>query len=162
MVLRDGNHSDIDMASSDVSFSFNDKKMRTTFKNMKEVAPMAADKGAKKIAQRLRDLTEQFAPKNTGKYSKEWKVEKVGPHKYKVVNPNKKLFKILEFTGKQEKLIRGDPLHFVINGKDIFVAFANTGAFKPIPHLRPAMKKVKREAKSILVIEWKKNMRIFK
>lgn len=144
--------------SSDVSFKFDTKKLKTAFRRLKKTTPIAADQGAKKVAERLRDITEQLAPKKTGKYAKQFKVEKISKYKYKVTHPNKKLLKILEFTGKKRKLVRGDPLVFEINGETIFATFANTGPFKPMPHLRPALKKVKREAKAILVQEWKKSM----
>ena len=106
----------------------------------------------KALATRLRDLIEEKAPKDTGKYAKEWKVGEPTATSINITNPDGLKYTILEFTGRSPGKIKGNPLlHFVIGGKDIFVTFVNHPGTQPEPHVRPALEQLGREAKKIIL-----------
>lgn len=115
------------------------------------------------LGDRLQELIEERSPKDTGKYASEWKVDPIQENTITVSNPDGLKFTLLEFTGRRPSKIQGKPLlHFVINGRDIFVTFVNHPGFQPEPHVRPALEQLGREAKGIMVDIIKKKLPIFK
>ncbi len=159
MVLKDGNLI-IDMA--DVNFQMRTSNFKTVIRNMQDKTSKTATKILDERAERTRKLISEKSPKRTGKYASEWIINKDGQKKRIISNKNPKLSHILEFTGKAEVKVTGDPLHFVIDGQDVFATFANTGSFKPIPHIRPAIKQVKQESRAAIIRIWKEEMPQFK
>ena len=129
---------------------------------MKRRAPTVAGKVADAISKKILDEVIKRSPKKTGKYSKGWKIERVDATKRKITHPNKKLVEILEFTGSSGAHIEGDPLAFEVDGEMVFVKFANPKGFRPIPHLRPAIKQVRQESRSIAKQVWAKEGSGFK
>ena len=130
----------------------------------KEIAELT-EEILKALATRLRDLIEEKAPKDTGKYAKEWKVGEPTATSINITNPDGLKYTILEFTGRRPSKIeakKGGVLHFTIGGKDIFVAFVNHPGTQPEPHVRPALEQLGREAKKIILDMIKKKFPMFK
>lgn len=106
------------------------------------------------LGKRLHELIFEKSPKDKGDYAEGWKLNDVQGNEITITNPDGKKFTILEFTGKRQTHIEAKPgkvLHFVIDGKDIFVKFSNPGAFGPEPHVRPALEQLGREALDIML-----------
>lgn len=99
------------------------------------------------LAEFLKTKIQEKAPKKSGEYSGNWKVNDPQNDKITVTNPDGKLFTILEFTGKRPTAIEAKEakaLHFVIDGVDIFVKFSNPGGFSPQPHVVPSLQELGR------------------
>ena len=113
---------------------------------------------------RLLQLIQKKAPKKSGKYADSWKLGDVNNNIITVSSPDGKLFTILEFTGKRKTHIEAEPgkvLHFVIDGKDIFVKFSNPGPSDAQPHVVPSLEELGREGKEIILKIVKRRFPIF-
>jgi len=106
------------------------------------------------LADRLVELIKEKAPKKSGKYKEGWKREDPKDEAIAITNPDGLLYNVLEFTGRRKMHITPKNvkvLHFVIDGKDIFVMFSNPGATQPEPHVRPSLEVLGREAVSMIM-----------
>jgi len=94
------------------------------------------------------------APKDTGKYSRSWKITKRSAAGVQVGTNLAWLFKILEYTGSKPHLIRpvrAKALHFFLkDGTEIFTQLVRHPGFKPIPHVRPSVRHVMKHTKYII------------
>ena len=98
------------------------------------------------------------APVDTGAYKKSWKKGRITRQSAHVETPKKKLYKMLEFTGAKPHKIRARRvkyLHWVDKqtGKDMFRKEVNHPGFNPIPHARPAARKVSEQTAKAVIKE---------
>jgi len=118
-----------------------------------------------KLADRLVELIQEKAPKKSGKYADAWKREDPKDGEIAITNPDGLLYNVLEFTGRRQLHIvpnKAKVLHFVIDGKDIFVMWSNPAATQPEPHVRPALEVLGREAVPMILDIIKDKFPIFK
>ena len=102
---------------------------------------------------RLHELIVQMSPVNEGKYAGSWKLQTPDSRSIKITNPDGLKYTILEFTGTRPHKIEpknSQFLHFVINGKDIYVKSVNHPGTQPDPHVRPALEQLGRDVAKIV------------
>ena len=137
--------------------------MRVTFRDTltpaldemkKQLQPSATDKrdrkAEKKFAERLLAEIRRRAPKDTGEYAKSWHIEERRDGFY-VVTDDSTLYDILEYTGSVPHDIYpryASVLHWIDRdtGQDRYAAHVRHPGFKPIPHVRPALRAVQKRA----------------
>ena len=92
------------------------------------------------------------APKKTGKYAKSWKKDNSTENSIQITTPMGNLYIILEFQGRRSGRIsaRRNVLHFQVDGQDVFAKFVDHPGFPPIPHVRPALKRVTPKIREII------------
>ena len=112
-------------------------------------------------ANRLIKLIRERAPKDTGVYSKSWKIKSQSQNNIVVSTDQKELAIMLEF-GTSGGTISGEPLHFVVDGQDVFVRFVNSKGFAAIPHFKPSFERLKRELPQIASQKIRRNWNIFR
>lgn len=86
------------------------------------------------------------APKDSGRYAKSWKKGRKTENTIELVTPQGRLFIILEFEGRRPgriDRIRAEALHFEVSGEEIFARHVDHPGFPPIPHVRPALNRLK-------------------
>lgn len=109
----------------------------------------------------LLEQIQKLAPRNTGEYAESWRLGSIDGNIATVETPMGLLYIILELQGRSPGRIHGDPLHFQIDGSDVFVRFVDHPGFDPIPHVRPALRIVLNFALSIIYENLRGNYRIF-
>ena len=87
------------------------------------------------------------APRKTGEYAASWRKGPSSARRVEVRTTKPKLFEILEFVGSQPHVIRpvrAKALRFEQAGQVRFAKSVNHPGFPPIPHVRPALRKIER------------------
>lgn len=104
------------------------------------------------------------APSKTGAYASSWKKGKVTTKKGQIETPEGELFIILEFQGRDAGRIdaKDNVLAFIWRNAKVFFKFVNHPGFEEMPHVRPALRKTKKEFPKIFKKNLKKHFRLFK
>lgn len=86
------------------------------------------------------------SPKKTGRYARSWKAGNKDSKIAEVITDQGRLFAILEFQGSRGATItpkNAKALRFELpDGTVLFRMKANPKGFEPIPHVRPAMRRI--------------------
>jgi len=129
----------------------NYRQIDTELAKLISKTPQVSAKALPELGEKLRARIAQFAPRNTGEYASSWKVGPLIGNKITVETPQGFLYIILEFQGRLKGRIEGDPLHFVINGVNVFVSYVDHPGFPPMPHARPALRDTMQEAVQVVI-----------
>ena len=110
---------------------------------------------------------QRVCPKDTGKYSKSWKIKRATKYTFSFATNQKKLFNILEYTGSRPHIIRAvkaQYLHWVdkATGKDMFRKSVKHPGFKARPHVRPFVDKAVPKMRARILKELKSRNRWLK
>ena len=101
----------------------------------------------------LLNYVQQLAPKKTGSYAESWKKDNIRGNKASISTKQKQLFVILEYTGVEPHLrVRSDkPYVFQVeSGETVFTFRINHPGWKNIPHVRPALARLRKEFRTII------------
>jgi len=147
--------------------SFNVGTIREVVRAVEEL-PRNKDKFTKDVINDLlnfflREVKEK-APAKTGAYAQSWKKAKVTATKGQIETPEGELFIILEFQGRDAGRIdaKDNVLAFIWRNAEVFFKFVNHPGFEEMPHVRPALRKTKKEFPKIFKKNLKKHFRLFK
>jgi hypothetical protein len=127
----------------------------------------------KTASKRVVELVKYLVPVYTGEYKKAWKVLKTNKDSFTIGLPNdpklQLIFQIKEYTGIKKDFIlpkNKKALHWIdfATGEDVFAMYAVvTPEMKnPKPHLRPAIKQLKKEMPSIILALSRKHFKFAK
>ena len=95
------------------------------------------------LADRFLELIKEKAPRKTGKYADAWTRKDPKDGFIEITNPDGLLYNVLEFTGRRQLHVtpnKAKVLHFVIDGKDIFVKCSLKSYAPPLVPLTRQMK----------------------
>ena len=101
----------------------------------------------------LLTYVQQLAPKKTGMYAESWKKDNIRGNTASISTKQKQLFVILEYTGVEPHLrVRTDkPYVFEVeSGETVFTFRVNHPGWKNIPHVRPAMARLRKNFRTII------------
>lgn len=148
-----------------MSFKWTNKILHETLSRTAAEERVFVQDTLDELGNRLVELIQQFAPKDTGEYAGSWRVSEVTENKVVVSSPDNLKFVIFEFTGARPHKIKGEPLAWEGGkfGPGMHFAFSvwHPGINKQ-PHVRPAMNQlIQTEANQIITRNAKKHLSIF-
>ena len=130
---------------------------------LQRAAEVAMARTLEEVADRLITEIRRTAPSKTGKYKDSWIKGKRARNRISISTPMGELYAILEFEGRTAGPIYGNPiLRFEINGVVLYRHMVNHPGFPPIPHARPALNKVLRDAPNIYMRHVKAVTKVFR
>jgi len=105
------------------------------------------------LANRLLFHIALLAPVRTGAYVRSWRIMSQTPTQVVVGTRERRLFVLLEFAGARSHQIlpkNKEALRFLVGGQEIIVSIVNHPGMRARPHLRPAMRRLRDEAKGMV------------
>ena len=132
-------------------------KIDPIFKELKNMEGVNKEKFTRSVLTDAQDIlltfVQQLAPKRSGRYAESWKKDNIRGNKASISTKQKQLFVILEYTGVEPHLrVRSDkPYVFQVeSGETVFTFRVNFPGFKNIPHVRPAMARLRKHFQTII------------
>ena len=99
------------------------------------------------MARNLVAEIKRTAPKKSGKYANSWYAGTSNSRRVEARTKMPRMFDLLEFTGRSPGPIdpvRAKVLRFEQHGQIRFAAHVDHPGFPPIPHVRPALRRIER------------------
>ena len=99
------------------------------------------------MGRKLAAEIKRTAPKKSGKYADSWRAGPSNGRRVEVRTKMPRMFDLLEFTGRNPGPIdpvRAKALRFTQHGQIVFASHVNHPGFPPIPHVRPALRRIER------------------